>query len=46
MGIRKEKILPRGRVEEAYLLVDTSSKNVETVPNQAAGMTLPCFGGF
>ena len=39
----RRKKLPVGRVEESYLLVDTSSINVKTVLVDDAGMTLPDF---
>jgi len=41
MGMRMENILPKGRVEEAYLLVDTTSKNVETLVDKATRVTFP-----
>lgn len=43
IGTKGEWSYPVGRVEEAYLLVDTPSENVQAVPDEVAGVALPYF---
>lgn len=43
IGTKGEWSYPVGRVEEAYLLVDTPSENVQAVLDQVAGVALSDF---